>query len=206
VTIKVSSLLAVIAIWAAMITAVINEPDAAWSLVFAALATAAIGIGFWRRLGLSRLVAITGIWAGTVLVVGSGEAAWPSVLAFFATAVIAHAPGGRAIFLLDLAAAFVWLIAAFVVVDQHDGSYVLVFAALTVWSLVGGHPERASGAVTILWWALAASIILVADGFYRLSVLAWILSASSFDRATWRLPRKVEWDIFDHDDSRLELY
>lgn len=201
-TIKASSLLSVIAIWAAMIPAVIAQPDAWWSLVFAGMATMAVGIGFWRRLGLSRVIAIAGIWAGTALIVGNGEATWPSVFAFLATSAVVYSMMKRDAYILGLGIAAVWLATALIVVNQHDAARIAVFAFLTAATTASSRSRWSKGAAAMVWWGIATAIILAADGVYWLAVIAWLLGSASLGFRDWNFPRGIEWDILERDERR----
>ena len=118
-TIKASALLSIVAIWATMIPAVIAEPGEWWSLIFAGLATMAIGISSWRRLGLSRVIAIAGIWAGTALATVESDG-WIAIFAFLATATAVHSIMQRTAILNGVAIATAWLVVG-IVVNGADG-------------------------------------------------------------------------------------
>ena len=203
-TIKASSLLAIVAIWAMMIAAVLQTPEAWWALIFAGLATTSIGIGFWRRLGLAKLVAVVGIWAGTALIIANGEAVWPSVMAFLATAALVHARHDRNTVILGLAFAAVWLLTAYIVIDQHAGAAISVFAALTVGTLAGNRSRWARGLTVLVWWGAAGVVILATNDHYWLAAVAWLLSIAPLGIPNWNLPRRIEWDFGERDDRPMD--
>ena len=159
--------------------------DAWWSLIFAGMATGAVGIGFWRRIGLSRLIAVAGVWGGTALIVGNGEATWPSVFAFLATAVIIYSLMRRDAYTLGIGIAVVWLASALIIVDQHDAAWISIFAFLTAMTTAGSRSRWAKGLAAIVWWGLATIIILATDGWYWLTVIAWLLASASLGFSDW---------------------
>jgi hypothetical protein len=202
-TIKASSLLSIIAIWGAMIPAVIVEPGSWWSLLFAALATAAVGTGAFRRLGISRLIAISGIWAGTGLAAGSdSDAAWVAVFAFLATGATVHSLMRRDAYLGGLGILVAWLVTGLTVLvsDGHEGAWISVFAFLTAGAVANtrGNPR---GIAAIIWWAGAGTIMVATEDWYWLSAIAFILTATSLGFGGFRFPRRLEWDLFERDDD-----
>lgn len=68
-TLKATALLAIAAIWGAAVSAIALHPDVWWTLVFAALATGAVGFG--RSIGLARVLGIAGAWGGAGAIVAS---------------------------------------------------------------------------------------------------------------------------------------
>lgn len=203
-TIKATSLLSILAIWACMIPAVAIEPDAWWSLIFAFLATGAVGIGAWRRLGLSRLVAVAGIWAGTAAAVASDpESTWVSIFAFLATGAVVYSVMRRDALTIGLGIAVTWsLVGAVLATHGHEGSWIAIFAFLTAGSLANTRRHSAKGLAAILWWGIACTIMLATGGWYWLGVFAFILSATTVGFGDFHLPRGVEWDLFERDDDR----
>lgn len=202
-TIKVSSLLSIVAIWGSMIPAVIVESDAWWSLIFAFLATGAVGVGAFRRLGLSRLVAIIGIWVSTAIAVGSdADATWVSIFAFLSTGAVVYSVLRREAIVTGLGIAAAWsVVAAVVAAHGADGAWIAIFSFLTAGSLSNSRSRYGKGLAAMLWWGIAGVIMLATDGWYWLSVLAFILSAASVGLTDFTLPRGLEWDLFDRDDD-----
>lgn len=197
-TIKASSLLAVVAIWATTIPAVVAEPDSWWALLFAGIASMVIGSGAWRGLGLSRLIAITGTWGGTSLAVAEGQA-WVAIFAFMATGAITFSVMQRSALLNGLGIAVAWLATGAVVfAADGDGSWISVFAFLTAAS-VANHRSEARGGTTVLWWSAAGAIMVATEGWHWLAVIAWLLSTASLGFGGFRIPKRVEWDLFEKD-------
>ncbi len=202
-TIKASSLLSIIAIWAAMIPAVVLQPGAWWALIFAGLATFAVGTGAFRRLGLSRLIAITGVWAGAALAIGSDAgAAWISVMAMLATGATVHSFMRRDAYFGGLGIGAAWIATGLTVMlnDNHDGAWIAVFAFLTAGAVANsrGNPR---GIAAIAWWSLAGVIMIATDGLHWLGVIAFILTATSLGLGGFQVPRRFEWDLFERDDD-----
>ena len=197
-TIKASALLSIVAIWATMIPAVIAEPGEWWSLIFAGLATMAIGISSWRRLGLSRVIAIAGIWAGTALATVESDG-WIAIFAFLATATAVNSIMQRTAILNGVAIATAWLVVGIVVNGADgDGSWISVFAFLTGAS-VANHRSESRGAAAIGWWILAGAIMIATEGSHWLAVIAWFLSTMALGFHGFSLPRRIEWDLLDRD-------
>jgi hypothetical protein len=160
-----------------------------------------VGIGFWRRLGLPRVIAIAGIWGGTALVVGNDQGTWPALFAFFATCAVVYSLMRRDAYVLGLGIGFVWLAFALIVVDQQQAAWIAIFAFLTAATTASSRSTWAKGAAAMIWWSIAAAIILAADGLYWLTVIAWLLGGASMGFRDWNFPRRIEWDILDSDDS-----
>ncbi len=90
-TIKATSMLSILAIWVASIAAVVANGDSWWLLIFAVLATGAVGASAWRRLGISRLTGIAGTWAATgVAAASDADATWVSIFAFLTTGAVVY--------------------------------------------------------------------------------------------------------------------
>jgi len=202
-TIKASSLLSIVAIWVASITAVAMQHDAWWSLIFAFLATAAVGTGAFRRLGLSRLIAISGIWAGTAIaIIETADATWVSVFAFLATGAVVHSFMRRDSYLGGLGIVVAWLVVGLAVslADQDPPSWLCVFAFLTSGAVANSRGDRRGLAATI-WWGLAGLIMVASDGWYWLGVIAFVLTVSSLGFGGFSFPRRLEWDLVDRDED-----
>jgi hypothetical protein len=203
-TIKASSLLSIVAIWAAMIPAVVIEPKSWWSLIFAFLATGAVGTGAGRRLGLSRLIAITGIWLGTALAVGTRQDyAWVSIMAFLSTGAVVYSVMRRDALGVGAGIAFTWLMVGTVLLvnDDSAGSWISVFAFLTAGAVANTRSLHRRGLAAIVWWALAGGVMLAAAGWYWLCVPAFLLSAASLGFSDFSFPRRFEWDLFEREDD-----
>ncbi len=202
-TIKATSLLSILVIWASMIPAVAIEPGAWWSLIFAFLATGSIGVGAWRRLGLSRLIAVTGIWAGTAAAVASDPgSAWISIFAFLSTGAVVYSIMRRDAIVSGLGICAMWaMVGAVLAAHGSEGSWIAIFAFLTTGSLANSRSRTAKGLATMLWWGVAGTIMLAAGGWYWLCVFAFVLSAVSLGLTDFRLPRGLEWDLFERDDK-----
>lgn len=202
VTIKATSALSILAIWAAMVPAIVIEPGAWWSLMFAALATAAIGIGSWRKLGLSRLIAIAGTWAGAAIAIANAPgSAWVSVFAFLTTAVVVYSIMKRDAYLGGLGIAIAWLVTGAVIADTGEGVWISVFAFLTAAAVANSFGRKTRGIAAAVAWLAAGAIMLSTGGWFWLAVIAFFLSASSLGLDGVRIPRSFEWDLFDRDDD-----
>lgn len=197
-SIKASALLAIAAIWGAMIPALLAEDGQYWTVVFAFLATMAIGGSFWRSFGLSRLLAVAGIWAGAAVATSEGEG-WVTVFAFLATGAAVHSVMGARAVLNGIGIAVPWLVLAAVSRDAGgEGSWICVFAFLTA-ATVANHRSEKRGVAAVLWWGAAGTVMVLADGWYALAIGAWLLSAASLGFRGFWLPRRIEWDLFDRD-------
>jgi len=186
-----------------MIAAVIASAGSWWTLIFALLATLAVGASAWRRLGLSRLIAICGIWAGTALIVGIADGGFSAVFAFLATGAVVYSTMRRDGLLIGSGIAVTWLIVGLVVAVNGEGEWISVFAFLTAGALANTRGNDARGISAILWWAIAGLVMLIADSgwAYVLAVPAFLLTAASLGFSDFRFPRGLEWDLFDGDDD-----
>lgn len=158
-TIKATAALSILAIWAAMIPAIVVHPHAWWSLIFAFLATCAIGVSAWRRLGLSRLIAIAGTWAGTAVAIAADSAnAWVAIFAFLTTAVVVYSIMRRDAVASGLGIAAAWLVVGGVLFANDDpgGAWINVFAFLTAAAIANNRLSN-RGLGSILWWCLAGA-------------------------------------------------
>lgn len=202
-TIKATSLLSLLVIWATMIAAVAFGDAPWWTLIFAFLASAAVGVGMWRRLGISRLIAITGTWVGAAWAISvEPDTGWITVFAFLTTGAIVYSLMRRDAIGLGAGIAFVWVMVALVIdANKGDGAWISVFAFLTAGSLSNSRSRHMKGMTAILWWGIAAVIMLAADGWYALAVAAFLLTAGSFGFRDFRFPRSIEWDLRERDDD-----
>jgi hypothetical protein len=206
VTVKATSLLSLLAIWVAMIPAVIASPGAWWALIFAFLASGAVGIGAWRSLGISRLMAVTAVWAATgVAIAAHTDAAWISIFSFVSTGAIVYSAMRRTAVLLGLGIAAAWLTTGTVIAAADDAgpTWVSIFAFLTAGAVANKRRGQVAGLAAIVWWAAAGAIMLATDGWYWLAVLAFLFSSASlgFGDGGFRIPRHFEWDLFRGDDE-----
>lgn len=206
--IKATSLLSILAIWIATITAVAISPDAWWIIIFAFLATGAIGISAWRRLGLARVIAIAGIWAGLAIAVGyQQDAAWACVFAFVSTGAVVYSSMRRDALMIGLAIAVPWLIVGvWVAHNGSDATWACVFAFLTAGGLANSQGDYGRGLIAIAWW-VAAGVVAYITGWTWLCIFAFLLAEASFGLHAFSLPRGIEWDLFDRkgdpdDESR----
>lgn len=202
-TIKATSALSIVVIWVATIAGIAAAGGGYAAIVFAALATGAVGVSAWRRLGVSRLVAISGVWAGMALGMAPHEGAWwTSVFAFLSTGAIVYSVMRRDDVYVGLGIAAAWL-AMGVATYKFDGAaWMCVFAFLTTGALANTRGNAARGLSAILWWGIAAAIVVIGgNGWAWLSVPAFILTSASVGFGDFHLPRGLEWDIFEHDDD-----
>lgn len=201
-TIKASSLFSLLAIWAAMIPAVIAQPGAWWALFFAGFSTLIVGVNSWRRLGVSRLISIVGVWAGTGAAIAESEgAAWIVIFSFLATFGIVLSIMRREAVGIGVGIAFTWLVTgAVVVANDGEGAWIAILAYLTTFALANNRGFHAKGFAAMLWWGLAGGVMIAAGGWYWLSVFAFLLSALSVGITEIRIPRGIEWDLWDRDD------
>ena len=199
-TIKASSLLSIVAIWAMMGAAVAKEPDQWPALIFAFFATCAIGASAWRRLGISRMVAIAGIWAGTALGAAYADAGlFLSIFAFLSTGAVVYSSMHRDALLNGIGAAAPWVVTGIVVAVNGDGgAWIAIFAFLTSSALAHTYRGEARGIAAVFWWGLAGAIMIIGGGgaWYWLCVPALILTETSLGINEISLPRGIEWDIF----------
>ncbi|MGH8432839.1 MAG: hypothetical protein ACREUF_20820 [Solimonas sp.] len=201
-TVKATSLFALVAIWACTILAIMAEPGAWWSIFFAFLASGSIAPRLWRSIGLSKLLAISGIWVGTAIAIASdADATWASIFAFLSTGAVSFGVMRRDAEALGAGIGVIWLIVGLVVGTDADATWISIFAFLTAGALANSHGEWARGGSAILWWGFAGAIMLIADGWYWLSVPAFLLSASSIGFADFELPRRIDWDLFERDED-----
>jgi hypothetical protein len=202
VTIKATSLLALIAIWAFTILGVIAEPDGWWAIIFAFLASGTIAPHLWRSLGLSRLIAIAGAWGATGLAIAADpDATWVSIFAFLTTGAVSFGGMRRDAVALGVGIAAAWAVVGVVTASDADAAWTSIFAFLTAGALANSHGQWARGGSAVLWWGLAGAVMLIADGWYWLSVIAFLLSASSIGFSDFQFPRHIDWDFFDRDDE-----
>jgi len=203
VTIKATSALSILAIWTTMIPAVIAEPDAWWGLIFALLATLAVGASAWRRLGISRVLAIVGIWLGSAIAITSDpDATWVSIFAFLSTGAVVYSMMRREAVAIGGGIAVTWLITgAVVAANDAEAAWISVFAFLTAGAVANSTGYQARGLAAMLWWGIAGFVMIAADGWYWLAIIAFLLSAASIGISDFRIPRRIEWDLFERDDD-----
>ena len=203
-TIKATSVLSILAIWVASIAAVAFESDSWWILIFAALATAAVGVSAWRRLGISRLIAISGTWAGAAFAAGTtGEAAWTSIFAFLSTGAVVFSTMKRDAWMLGLGIAVAWLAMGLSVAGHgEDASWMCVFSFLTAGAVSNSHHPFSRGVAAVVWWGLAGALVMLfGAGLAWLSVIAFLLTSLSLGFGGFDFPRGLEWDLWDRDDD-----
>jgi hypothetical protein len=199
-TIKASAVLAIAAIWIATIAGIAADSGAWWSVFFAMLATAAVGSGFWRSLGWSRLIAIAGVWAATAIAFGNDSGVtWMSIFAAFSTFAIVHSRMRMTAFLNGLAAVVPWAIASALTFIDSGAAWTCVFAFFTVGSVANGGMFRAL--VSMAAWGGLGAIMIVQEDWYWLSILAFVATAIAFSSRP-EVPRKFEWDLFESEDDR----
>lgn len=203
-TVKATSLLALIAIWAGTVIAIAISPEAWWIVFFAFPASGAVGLSLWRRLGIPRVIAITAVWASLAVMVGfHADAAWASVFAFVATGAIVYSGMRRDAYLGALGIATAWGVTAAIGAAHSDASvtWVCIFAFLTT-GAVANTFGTARGVSAIIWWAIAGAVILATGGDYAwLTIFAFVLSAGSIGFGGFNFPKRFEWDLFDRDDD-----
>lgn len=200
-TVKATAVLSILAIWAAIIPAVVIHHSSWWAFIFAFLATGAVGVSFSRRLGLSRLLAIAGTWAGTAMAIGqSPDNTWVSVFAFLSTAVIVYSIMRRDALGAGLGIAVTWLVVGTVLlVDKNpDAAWISVFAFLTTGAVANNHGRHARGLAAMVWWCVAGAIMVATAGWYWLAVFAFVLASASLGLRGFSL-RGFEWDFFERD-------
>jgi hypothetical protein len=205
VTIKVSSLLAIAAIWAATITAVVIEPDSWWAVIFAVLATGTIGVQAWRRLGWSRLIGIAGIWAATGSAMAhDSDSTWMSIFAFLSTGAVVMSILKRNDTLGGFAIAAAWGGAATLAMANGD-AWTGVMAFLTAGALANGR-NPTQRLVSIAAWAVVAAIGVAEPALSWLAVFAFVATVVA-GMGGFGPPRGIEWDLFDRkrrDDDAIE--
>jgi len=202
-SIKATSALSILAIWVTMIPAVINQPDAWWSLAFALLATGAIGVRAWRRLGISRLIAIAGAWFGTsIAIAGDERAAWVAIFAFLTTAAVVDGTMRRDAWLSGAGIATAWVLLGIAsITNNGEGAWVSVFAFLTA-AAVAHSRRNGRGASALLWWGIAGVLMILVGGWaFALSIPAFLLTWASVGLRDFQMPRRVDWDLMDRDET-----
>jgi hypothetical protein len=156
----------------------------------------------WRRLGLSRVVALAGIWIATgVGIATDGGNAWVSVFAFLSTGAVVYSMMSRSAIGNGASIAAVWgLVGAIMAAYGSEGSWISVFAFLTAAAVAnsGGRYER--GLAAAIWWAIAGTLMLATGQLYWLSAFAFVLSVVPMGRSWFRLPRRFEWDLAAEDE------
>jgi len=201
-TIKATAVLSIVAIWAAIIPAVVIHHSAWWAFIFAGLATGAVGLSASRRLGLSRLLAIAGTWAGTAMAIAQTPSnTWVSVFAFLSTGAVVYSIMRRDALGAGLGIAVTWLVVGTVLVvnKEPDAAWISVFAFLTACSVANNHRRHARGLSAIVWWCVAGGIMVATGGWYWLSVFAFLLGSASLGLGGFSFPRRFEWDFFERD-------
>ena len=204
-TIKATSVLAILAIWGAMIAAVVRNPDAWWALFFAFLATGAVGISAGRRLGSPRVLAIAGIWGGTAAAAASHtDAAWMAVFAFVATGAVVYSRMKRDAFVHGLVIGGLWALVGVLAVRDAGAAWIAIFAFLTAASIANSRDVTRPFAAALAWGA-AGAVMLATDGNYWLSPIAFLVGSFVFRHGPLTVPRRFEWDLFDRDkDDTIE--
>lgn len=198
-SIKATSALCLIAIWATMIPAIVAEPGGWPALVFAFMATIAVGLSAWRRLGLSRVIAISAIWGGTALAVaGSSDNWWMGFFAFSATGATVYSFMKGHDLLAGLGVAVAWLVAGYIGFDESGGTQWMAIPAFLTTLAVANSLGRSNRAViAAVAWAVAGVIMIAAGGYYWLSFIAALAALTTFGLGGFTMPRKFEWDLFD---------
>ncbi|MGE3073598.1 MAG: hypothetical protein AB7N24_05855 [Dehalococcoidia bacterium] len=200
-TLKASATLATIAVWVAAGTAVAVRSGAWPILIFASLTTMLIGANAWRRLGLSRLVAITGIWAGTAVIAAVDDAAaWPALFALFTTAAVVFGSMRKNAWLLGLAIAAPWLAAAAAVGAQGGGvAWMVVIAFCCTIALANTRKQLLRGVPALAWWNLTGvAVVLGGPAWAPLAFGALILAWFPIGSGPW-FTRGFEWDLWQND-------
>lgn len=203
-TIKATSALSILAIWVSTIIAVVVEPDSWWIIIFALLATAAVGVSAWRKLGISRLAAITGAWVGVALAAGAESgASWASIFAFLTTGAVVYSTMRRDALVLGVGIAAAWLAVGIAVAAKGDGvTWMSIFAFLTAGAIANSGGGIARGGSAVLWWGITLAVVLIGGGGWAwLSILAFLLTSASVGFSDFHFPSRLEWDLFDRDDD-----
>ncbi len=199
-TLKATALLAIAAIWGASVSAVALHADAWWTLVFAVLATGAVG--FRRSVGLARVLAIAGIWgSAAAITAGNADHAWVTVFAFLATGAVVYSAMERDAFLSGLGIAVSWAAAAVAVVATDGGAWITVFSFLTTGAVANIGRGGGGGVLAILAWVVAAAAIVALDGHHWLAVFAFVFGSLHFGVPGVRFPTRFEWDFRSDDHS-----
>jgi hypothetical protein len=124
-----------------------------------------------------------------------------SIFAFLATGAVSTGMMRRDAIALGMGVAMAWLVVGTVTARDADAAWTSIFAFLTTGALANSRGDLARGGSAMLWWALAGGIMLIADGWYWLSVPAFLLSATSIGFGDFRWPEGIDWDFFDRDED-----
>ncbi|MGE0599177.1 MAG: hypothetical protein AB7J35_07975 [Dehalococcoidia bacterium] len=200
-TLKASATLATIAVWVAAGTAVAVRSGAWPILIFASLATILISANSWRRLGLSRLIAITGIWAGTAIIAAVDDGrSWPALFAMFTTAVVVFGSMRMSAWLLGLAIAAPWLATAAAVGAQGgEVAWMVVVAFCSTLALANTRKQFLRGVPALAWWNITGlAVVLGGPDWAPLAFGALILAWFPIGTGPWFM-RGFEWDLWQHD-------
>jgi hypothetical protein len=201
-TVKASSVLSILVVWVTMGVAVAAHADEWPVLIFAFLTTGAVGISAWRSLGLSRLIAITGVWVATMIGSLYAEAGlFMSIFAFLSTAAVVYSGLHRDATANGTGIAAAWLASGIVVAaNGDDAAWISVFAFLTAGALANTRGRDGRGFGAVLWWGLAAAVMIIAgSGWEWLCVPAFLFTEFSLGFNEFNLPRGIEWDLFKRD-------
>ena len=202
-TIKATSALSILAIWVATITGIVVAGGGSPVIIFAFLATAAVGISAWRRLGLSRLIAIAGMWSSVAIGMGGHTNNWwISIFAFLSTGAVVYSLMRRDDVMIGVGVAAAWLAVGIASAKFDGAAWMCIFAFLTTGALSNTRGDSARGLSAILWWGIVLGVVLVGGASWAwLSIPAFILTAASLGLGDFRFPRALEWDLFDRDDD-----
>ena len=202
-TIKATAALSILAIWIGTLVGVVISHGAWPAIIFALLATGAVGVSAARRLGISRLVAVAGTWAAIGWAIGAHEGNWwISVFAFLTTGAVVYSTLRRDALVAGMGVAAAWLAVAAATQSHPGAAWMGVFAFLTAGAISNTGGGNMRGASAILWWGIAAGIVIAGgDGWAWVSVLAFLLTSASLGFSDFSLPRGLEWDLFDRDDD-----
>lgn len=201
-TIKATSMLSILAIWVGTIVGVAISPGAWPSIIFAALATGAVGVSAWRRIGISRLAAMAGTWGAVGWAMAAHEGNWwISIFAFLTTGAVVYSTMRRDALLAGAGVAVAWLACAAASHPHEGAAWMAIFAFLTAGAIsnTGGNVR---GLSAILWWTIAAGIVIAGGtGWAWVGVIAFVLTSASLGFSDFNFPRGLEWDLFDRDDD-----
>ena len=200
-TLKASATLATIAVWVAAGAAVAVRSESWPILIFAALTSLMIGANAWRRLGIGRLIAITGIWAGTAVIAAVDDGrAWPAVFAMFTTAAVVFGTMRRDAWLVGLAIAAPWLATGAAVGAQGgEPAWMVVIAFCTTFVLANTRKQLARGLPTIAWWSLTgAAVVALGTEWAWLAFGALLFAWFPMGGRSWS-GRGFEWDLWQED-------
>ncbi len=167
-----------------------------------------IGANSWRRLGVSRLLAISGIWAGTAVIAASNDGpAWPAIFALFTTAAVVFGTLNRNAWVLGLGIAAPWLATgAAVAAHGHEVAWMVVIAFVTTLTLAHTRHPMLRGFMSVGWWAFVAVTVLVAGPDWSWLSLGALALASFRLGGGFRFTRGFEWDLWQNDrGSRSSL-